>query len=156
MSGKEGGENGNSSAFKKYQTQCILQIGEKLYLDSKILHLHRLMVKSHAFHLTNVYCLQSAKYSIECFMGNRKNLVTSSEAAFMEFLQFFHLSKVKLTNDNIAGVMLPGRKYDVAKCLEICAEYLKDVLTIDNICSGLKLAIQYDQRRFLIVKHLFL
>lgn len=101
-----------------------------------------------------VYNQRSIRSNVLWEIG--KILVTSSEAAFMEFLQFFHLSKVKLTNDNIAGVMLPGRTYNVAKCLEICAEFLKDVLTIDNICSGLKLAIQYDQRRFLIVKHLFL
>lgn len=65
--------------------------------------------------------------------------------AFNEFLQFFYIENVKLTIDNITDVMDLGHKYNVAKCSELCVEFLKDTLTDDNICTGLSLATIYDQ-----------
>lgn len=66
-------------------------------------------------------------------------------AAFKEFLQFFYIENVKLTIDNITDVMDLGHKYNMAKCSELCVEFLKDTLTDDNICTGLSLATIYDQ-----------
>lgn len=159
MSDQENGEqNGDSSSFKKYQIQCILEIGEKLYLDSKTADIHFAFVTTDGkkSRIPAHKCVLSAISDVfdRMFYGKLKKsgdiaMSEVTESAFMEFLQFFYLNEVKLTKDNIAGVMLLGHKYNVTKCLEICAEFLKDVLTADNICSGLKLAILYDQRKFL-------
>lgn len=67
----------------------------------------------------------------------------------MEFLQFFYLDRVKLTIENIAGVMRLGDKYNVPKCVEVCVQFLKDVLTVDNIFFGQNLAILYGQQKLI-------
>lgn len=68
-----------------------------------------------------------------------------NETAFKEFLQFFYIENVKLTAEHIGDVMDLGHKYNVAKCSEVCVEFLKDTLTDENICIGLSLATIYDQ-----------
>lgn len=70
-------------------------------------------------------------------------IVDASPAAFKEFLQLFYGYRVKLKMDNIAEVLKMIDKYDVAKCFPICADFLKDHLTIDDILWGLNLAIMY-------------
>ncbi|XP_055306282.1 BTB/POZ domain-containing protein 3-like [Sitodiplosis mosellana] len=64
--------------------------------------------------------------------------------AFKVFLQFFYLSEVKLLKEDVAEVMGLGHKYNVAKCTQICVDFLKTTLNIDNVCRSLGLAILYD------------
>lgn len=72
------------------------------------------------------------------------HLTDSTEAAFMEFLQFFYLDKIDLTTKNIAAVMHLGYKYNVKNCINGCVEFLEAILTTENVFIGLDLAFLYD------------
>lgn len=76
---------------------------------------------------------------------NEVPIVDARCGAFKEFLQFFYLSKVKLTAQNIDHVINLGKKYDITECLRICLEYFKNNLTYENICSAYGIAIFYEQ-----------
>lgn len=64
---------------------------------------------------------------------------------FKQFLQFFYTKKVKLSLEHIRGVLHLGKKYQIEECLEICSTFLKENLTIDEMCMGYQLALHYDQ-----------
>lgn len=65
--------------------------------------------------------------------------------SFKQFLQFFYLAEVDLSMEYIQNVMYLGHKYQVTECLDICSTFLKDNLTMDEICLGYQLAIHYRQ-----------
>lgn len=69
-----------------------------------------------------------------------------SDAAFKEFLQFFYLGEVELGGivEYIADVIHLGYKFNVLACVVVCAKFLKDTGTADNILTTLSLAIHYD------------
>lgn len=70
-------------------------------------------------------------------------LTNVSEAAFKEFLQFFYLAEVELDVENLVDVMHLGHKYMVAKCVDYCINFFKDVHNAENILIGLSLGILY-------------
>lgn len=74
-------------------------------------------------------------------------IADATVAGFKEFLQFFYMSNVTLTMENIDEVARLTDKYDVLEYLNCYAEYLidNDKLTMDNICWGYQLAV--------IIKH---
>lgn len=74
-------------------------------------------------------------------------IVDSSLEAFKEFLQFFYLEKVKLTDDNVIDVMNLGNKYNVTECVDLCRRFLKTNLTNYNVCSvyGVAMILDDDQ-----------
>lgn len=74
-----------------------------------------------------------------------------SDGAFKEFLQYFYLSEVKLSIENIGDVMHLGHKYNVTQCVSDCVGFLTDVLTDENVCTIFLLAIRYDQS--VLIKH---
>lgn len=49
-------------------------------------------------------------------------LSDTTHDAFQEFLQFFYLNEVELTEENVAGVMYLGDKYNVTSCMNVCAQ----------------------------------
>lgn len=89
------------------------------------------------------------------FTVNHVDVTDASEAAVMEFLQFFYLNKVELMMENIAGVMYLGHKYNVLTCFSACVQFLKYNL-YENIFIALKLAILYDQRERMKIRDGFL
>lgn len=64
----------------------------------------------------------------------------ASPAVFKEFLQFFYLTKVRLTCENIADVANLCKMYEVKNGLRLCEGPLQRSLTIDDFCSGYELA----------------
>lgn len=64
--------------------------------------------------------------------------------AFKEFLQFFYLIEVELHTENISGVLYLGHKYKHMQCVELCAQFLKDIANPDNILFIMSLAIEYN------------
>lgn len=74
-------------------------------------------------------------------------IVDASEGKFKEFLQFFYrrMKGITLTMENIDGVMYLGHKYQVPKCIAKCVEFLKSILNVDNVFTGLELGILFDQ-----------
>lgn len=82
-------------------------------------------------------------------------IVDATISAFKEFLQFFYLSRVKLTMENICDVMNLGEKYDVTICQLTCEKFLKEMLNVDNVCVAYNLAILFefdDLRQFCVEK----
>lgn len=68
-------------------------------------------------------------------------IVDADMMAFKEFLQFFYLSEVKLTMENIETVARLADKYDILDCVNACATFLEGQLTLDNVCWGYQLAV---------------
>lgn len=70
-----------------------------------------------------------------------------SADAFKEFLQFFYLTKVRLTSKNAIEVMTICQKYEMAVCLEICENIFKSSVCIHNVCSMYRLALSNSLER---------
>lgn len=64
----------------------------------------------------------------------------ASEAEFKEFLQYFYLAEVTLTETNVANVWYLGEKYNVERCIANCMQYLKHSLDDENVCSQLQIS----------------
>lgn len=73
------------------------------------------------------------------------NIVDASANAFKEFLQFFYLSTVKLTVENVSDVMNLGKEYLIDACFNACTDLCKLTITPENVCWGYELAILFDQ-----------
>lgn len=77
--------------------------------------------------------------------------VNMSESAtpdeFKEFLQFFYLSNIKLTEKNIAGVFDLVNQSMNDDFFAECEEYLIKHMKIANICWGLQLSLLYDAKK---------
>lgn len=139
---------------KTYPIQCVLEIGEKLHLNSRSADTHFAFgcsngTKKRLPAHKNILAAASDVFD-KMFYGELKengdiNITDVSEAEFMEFLQFFYLHEVKLTERNIVGVMHLGHKYNFTKCVKVCEQFLMDTLTADNIFITLNMAILYDR-----------
>ncbi|XP_031634316.1 BTB/POZ domain-containing protein 6-B-like [Contarinia nasturtii] len=80
------------------------------------------------------------------FYGSMKEkgdvkIVDADVNAFKEFLQFFYLTEVKLTMENIEAVARLADKYDIIDCVNACATFLEGQLTMDNMIWGYQLAV---------------
>lgn len=70
------------------------------------------------------------------------NVTDANEAVFKEFLKFFYQDdQVEFSMENIAGLLDLGHKYNVRKCIDECAQFLTEILDVENVCSTLQLAI---------------
>lgn len=138
-----------------YENQTVRTIGEKLYLDADTADVHfavKIGNEGGAFERIPGHKSQLAAGSDvfkAMFYGDIKELgdvmVTDiSVSGFKEFLQFFYLSRVQLTTENFGEVMNFGQKYIVPECLKIGLIFLKDELTVDNICTIYDVAIALD------------
>lgn len=83
--------------------------------------------------------------------GNKVTIVDVSAEAFTEFLQFFYLDKVTLSTENIAEVMTMSDKYDVAGCMNLCAQFLECAMTTDIVCWCYELALLFNQKHLVEV-----
>ncbi len=70
-------------------------------------------------------------------------IVDTSMAAFEEFLQFFYVTDVKLTMENVTDVINLMKKYNVGS-MDICESFLIQNVTADNLCFVYNLAILFD------------
>lgn len=61
-------------------------------------------------------------------------IVYASVDEFKEFLQFFYLSQVVLTVENIKAVARLADKYDILKRVHECAGLLENQLMLYNMC----------------------
>ncbi|XP_055307613.1 BTB/POZ domain-containing protein 3-like [Sitodiplosis mosellana] len=64
-------------------------------------------------------------------------------ADFKMFLQYFYLSEVELSMENVEAVMSLSHQYDIGACFNDCATLLEHSLTADNACRIYALAIFY-------------
>lgn len=73
-------------------------------------------------------------------------IVDASPEAFREFLQFFYISTVILTRENIPEVMNLGKKYKLDDCINVCTAFCESTLTLDNMCFSYELALLFEQK----------
>lgn len=137
-----------------------IETGEKLYLDAETADVHFTFdledgtVKRIAAH-KNILASASDVFRA-MFYGASKmeqddiHVNGVPDAAFIEFLQFFYRTQIKLTIENIDGVMQLGHKYNIANSIKVGIQFLKDVLTVDNIFIGLNLGIRYNLPELLV------
>lgn len=67
-----------------------------------------------------------------------------SAAAFREYLQFFYEKNVTLTMENIEVVLDLAKQSLNDKFVDICANFLENKMTINNLCPIFNLALIYD------------
>lgn len=79
-------------------------------------------------------------------------MTDSTEAAFVEFLQYFYLTEVKLTVEHVvthAGVLYLAEKYDVKKCVIDCIQLLMRTIDNENVCDYMYMAILYNIKQLM-------
>lgn len=139
-----------------YESRFSSSIVEKLYLNEARADFHFLFkTKNGEYDRVPAHKLLLAESDVfeTMFNGdwkemNEVEIVDASAAVFKEFLQFFYLSKVNLTMENVGFVMNLGNKYDVQECLSVCGKYLMNSITDDNVCTAYGLATFFNQEKF--------
>lgn len=141
------------SKFKTYQSQLLLENVKDVFLDSTTADVDFVFnsVDGSVARVSAHKILLAASSNVfkRMFFGELKEngdvqMVDVSDAAFKEFLQYFYLSEVKLTEDNIASVIYLGHKYNVKKCVADCIEFLMDTLSSENVCAAMQIGILYN------------
>lgn len=136
-----------------FNLDLIQRISSKSYLNSKTVDVYfSIVAESGAVKRIGAHknVLSAASDVFDAmFYGELKekddvHITDVSEAAFIEFLQFFYLAKVQLTIENITGILYLRHKYIVPDCVNACVQFLKANLTVDNIVICFHLAIEYD------------
>lgn len=126
---------------------------EKLYLDLRTCDVYFLFksktvgyekVPAHRNILATVSPVFDAMFYGPHKQSGNINIINSTTTAFQEFLQFFYLSTVTLTADNVPEVMYLGKEYLLTDCLNACTTFCESTLTMDNICWGYELAILFE------------
>lgn len=153
-----------------YQIQCPVKNGENLYFDKKTADVYfsfssadtapasstapaaatipaaPTQIPAHRILLANQSdVFKSIFYGDTKEDGIHKIPITDVDGAtFKEFLQFFYLINVELHVENIVGLMYLGHKFKVTTCIDVCVQFLKDIVTVDNILETMNLAITYN------------
>ncbi|XP_031639884.1 uncharacterized protein LOC116351878 [Contarinia nasturtii] len=137
-----------------YEIKGIQTIGEELYLSEKWADFHFEFesadgpcdrIPTHKSFLGTISDVFLSMFKDSWKVQDSVKIVDASMDEFKEFLQFFYLSRAKLTKENVAKVMYLADKYNVQECLRICEEFMTLLLSIDNVCWGYDLAILYNQ-----------
>lgn len=63
---------------------------------------------------------------------------------FKAFLQFFYKDNVVVTMEHIEEILNLAGKYVMPDCINTCINFIKNQLTIDNVCWGYRIAIMLD------------
>lgn len=145
------------SSTSTFDNQC-LKNGKKLYLNADKADIHFTFgaggkkakrIPAHKAILAADSDVFDAMFYGDSKVSSDVHVPDSTEAAFMEFLQYFYLSKVNLTQENIVGVLHLGDKYDVKQCINDCVQFLMRKLDDENVCECLDLAIKYDEKQLI-------
>lgn len=150
----------NQEPNQLYNCGDWIEIGKRLYLDAETADVHFAFdledgtvnrIAAHKNILASASDVFRTMFYGESKMDQDADVQVDdvSDAAFMEFLQFFYRTQIQLTIENIAGVMQLGHKYNVPNCIKVGIQFLKDVLTVDNVFIGVNLGIRYDLRDLL-------
>lgn len=71
----------------------------------------------------------------------------TSATVFKEFLQFFYVRNIDLSNEHIIDILYLGHKYNVSECVSACIQFLKDNVTDENVCDVLTAAIFFEHQQ---------
>lgn len=75
--------------------------------------------------------------------GNSVRIIDATVDAFIEFLQYFYLEKITLDSESIEEVMTLADKYDVAGCMNLCAQFLELTLETSTAAWCYELALSF-------------
>lgn len=75
--------------------------------------------------------------------GSVVHIIDISYEAFVEFLQFFYVTEVELTEGNIFEVFNLINKYDLSECKAVCENFLTETVTTDLVCLYYDLAMKF-------------
>lgn len=127
---------------------------EKLYLKSRSSDVSFIFRSEEIEKVSAHKCILSAISPVfdAMFYGLHKqdgdiDVVDATPEAFKEFLQFFYCSEVKLSAENLPGVMDLCRRYlldDWRTISMACTKLCESTLTLDNMCWGYELAILFE------------
>lgn len=79
-------------------------------------------------------------------------ITDASFEAFCEFLQFFYVEEIELTEANIVEVFKLVDKYDMKECLVVCERLLRETVSTELTCLYYDLALEYNFSSALIKK----
>lgn len=129
--------------------KVVCETTEKLYLNGELADVH-FVFKT----VDNVQRIPANKAILavrspvfsRMFFGMLKEvgnieIVDTDADAFKEFLQFFYLSKVTLSMENLCEVIRLADMYDIIDYVRSSGPTFDGKLTIDNICWAYQLAI---------------
>lgn len=134
----------NSKVFEE-ENKAALKGCQKLYLDEKTADVEFLFNNAESISAhKNILSVGSPVFDTMFYgsLPEKRHILISDaiKGAFREFLQFFYLSKVRLTAENIFQVANLCKKYVVIDGLSLCEAPMKKSLTINNMCSGYAMA----------------
>lgn len=75
------------------------------------------------------------------------SIVDVSVDVFKQFLKLFYGIDVALSTENINDMLNVCNKYDVADGSTACENFLKNSLTVENLCNVYSLAIGFDRKK---------
>lgn len=151
-------ENEEITPIKMCKNQLMPDSGKDFFLDASTADVY------FSFDLPDDRCVRVPAHKIllavasdvfkRMFYGQLKEkgdvkIVDVSDAAYKEFLQYFYLSEVKLTAENIVAVIHLAHKYNVKNCIDDGIPFLMDTVNEKNICDALHLAILYERPELL-------
>ncbi|XP_031639426.1 BTB/POZ domain-containing protein 3-like [Contarinia nasturtii] len=143
-----------SNTSNDYAIKGISSVGEQLYLNEETADFHFICksadgkderIPVHKLLLGSVSDVFRAMFS-DSWKDKVDVVITDATVAeFEEFLQFFYLTRAKLTMDNIAKVLYLGDKYNVTECMDTCTKFLRRTITENNVCWCYALAVLHHQ-----------
>lgn len=143
--------------FKHNNDRTIGRIHNKLYLDARTADYffefasdtdQPVRVPAHK----SILAAGSQVFD-EMFYGGEKchNVTYSSSSdapaeAFKEFSQFFYLTNVELTSENIVDVTNLCMKFEMIECMKVCEISFKNSMSLKTLCSSYAhaLKLQHD------------
>lgn len=126
------------STSREYATHFYATILEKLYLNEDYADFHFVFDSGERIPV-HKNILGIASDAFRAMFGGlyiektETKIVDASADAFKEFLQFIYRPKANVTMTNAAEVMNLGKKYDITECFNICGEYLKENIRVDDV-----------------------
>lgn len=138
-----------------YTIQTISQAGQNLYLNELFADIHFIIesklvdrqyesIPAHKNLLGVTSDVFRVMFNGSWDENEKVKIVDASPDAFKEFLQFFYLTEVYLTMGNVAAVMNLCKKYNVAEGFKRCGTFMRQNLSIDDICWAYELAVHLD------------
>lgn len=138
---------------RTYENECIESV-KQLYLNAETADVHFSFDSNNAIRQPiaahKILLAASSDVFKTMFYGKTRlagdiHMPKVSDAAFMEFLQYFYLNKVELSAEHIDDVLYLGQKYNVKRCVTDCLEFVASLINNENVCGRLQLAIQHEQ-----------
>lgn len=137
--------------------KLVYEITEKLYLNSELADVHFIIKSDDNIHRIPankaILAVRSPVFH-SMFFGQLKNegdieIVDGDAEAFMEFLQFFYLSKVTISMENLWEVVRLIDMYDIIDYVRTNGPIFEGKLTLENICWTYQLAIYLKHQRLM-------